>query len=177
MSSPLELVRKSLSPADGDIEHAVLHHFVIGGGCLGPPVPIEELSGWLGFQIVLLSGMEDDFSGIVSLRDRLIGINAHHHPRRRRFSIAHELGHVVLAHPPEHRITLEASRRLDREANRCAAELLMPLGLLMPHLARRLSLVQLATIFAVSEQAMVHRLKSLSVPGVLPQSVFHSRRG
>jgi hypothetical protein len=88
--------------------------------------------------------------------------------RRRRFSIAHEIGHFVL-HPARARherggTVNEAMRTQEREADAFAAELLMP-----EHLVRRAALEdgadvrRLADRFEVSETAMSLRLRRLGL--------------
>ena len=87
---------------------------------------------------------------------------------RRRFSIAHEVGHFVL-HPgrlaPERSgMANEAMRFEEREADSFAAELLMP-----EHMVRRAALQdgadasRLADRFEVSEAAMSLRLRRLGL--------------
>ena len=50
-------------------------------------------------------------SGILLREERLIGLNANHAPVRRRFSLAHELGHHFLKHhlwfEDNHEVTLD----------------------------------------------------------------------
>lgn len=95
-----------------------------------------------------------------------IGVNASEGFRRKRFTIAHELGHFVL-----HRndigdgITDDAlyrsglSSAKEREANRFAADLLMPQHLIMRVLHQgNHDVASLANLFAVSEAAMRIRL-------------------
>jgi predicted transcriptional regulator len=88
--------------------------------------------------------------------------------RRRRFTIAHEIGHFVL-HPervaPERGGTVnEAMKIQEREADRFAAELLMP-----EHLVRKAvqdegaDVRRLAERFEVNEQAMTVRLRRLGL--------------
>jgi hypothetical protein len=85
---------------------------------------------------------------------------------RRRFAIAHEIGHFVL-HPERRRLESggavnEAGRREEREADAFAAELLMP-----EHLVREAvrehgpDAARLADRFEVSRKAMQARLRSL----------------
>lgn len=121
----------------------------------------------------------------------IIGVNASHAMIRKRFTIAHELGHLLLhddharidhsypevAETPRLRLTAlrsklsgEASDPREIEANRFAAALLMPVHLLERSLRnQRLPLNEgdigkLATTFKVSVQAMNFRLMNLGVP-------------
>ncbi|HCR55632.1 TPA: ImmA/IrrE family metallo-endopeptidase, partial [Candidatus Saccharibacteria bacterium] len=85
---------------------------------------------------------DDDLSGFL-YRDRarrkaIIGVNSEHHPNRRNFTIAHELGHYVLHDFDDLHVDREfkvwlrsdASSRgtniEEKEANLFAAEVLMP---------------------------------------------------
>lgn len=102
-----------------------------------------------------------------------IAVNRGHHPHRRRFSIAHELGHAVLRHecdyyldywgddawePPGYRYFDE------REANQFAAALLMDDRALRRDIANGLrDLHTLADRYQVSEAAMNFRLINLSL--------------
>jgi IrrE N-terminal-like domain len=106
-----------------------------------------------------------------------IGINSLHHPNRRRFTLAHELAHVVL-HPAElkkavhvdkgslrrNRVSAAGTDMLEIEANAFAAELLMPEELLSAVLDEKLDLEDpqvleaLANKFRVSMTALQHRL-------------------
>jgi Zn-dependent peptidase ImmA (M78 family) len=134
-------------------------------GPLRLPVPVEELAASLGFQVVGLSNIPDEFSGIVSIRDRLIGINARHHRHRRRFSICHELAHILLNHPPESQCSLAEIALYNAEADECASELLMPTQLLSFYMQRSRITTELARIFDVSEEAMARKLRTLDPPG------------
>src|SRR5215813_4309479 len=74
---------------------ALLTKFKVAGG----PVPVEKIARSLGIRIDL-DEVDDDLSGFL-VRDEknkrtVIGANKSHHPRRRRFTIAHELGHYLL---------------------------------------------------------------------------------
>ena len=93
--------------------------------------------------------------------------------RRRRFTIAHEIGHFVL-HPARVRperggVVTEAMRSEEREADTFAAELLMPEPLVRQAvLEQGANASLLADRFQVSTKAMEIRLRRL---GVLPQGL------
>lgn len=131
----------------------------------------------------------EDLSGVlVKEGDRkVIGVSSSHAITRQRFTIAHELGHLVLEHNGEVFVdkTLRNQAMVIRrdgksslgvdaeeiEANRFAAELLMPADLIAEQVAKTLAkkskltpdeLVQgLAQAFEVSPQAMGYRLTNL----------------
>ena len=109
----------------------------------------------------------------------IIGVNARHHPNRRRFSIAHELGHYLL-HKGEDRVFIDAAVFFrsegatattwaqEKEANTFAAELLLP-----EHTIREawradpidvfddVAIKRWADRFGVSPQALLIRLTEL----------------
>lgn len=79
---------------------------------------------------------------------------------RRRFSAAHELGHLIL-----HRQPAPGSALHEREADRFAAEFLMPAADIRPILPHRLDLAQLVELqqqWGVSVQALLHRCNDLN---------------
>lgn len=105
-----------------------------------------------------------------------IGVNANEGPQRRRFTAAHELGHYIL-----HRDMLEDGEHFDRlfgdaaksnptfpfqpeheiQANRFAADILMPSDRVLQAYRMHQSLTKVAEIYGVSKQAMRIRLESL----------------
>jgi hypothetical protein len=151
------------------------------------PVPVEQIARADGIDIRYESA-DDGLSGFLLRRTSapeewraIIGVNVSHHENRRRFSIAHELGHLFL-HPGGEvvhvdRDTIFHLRRRDsesakgtdpeeREANAFAAELLMPETFLQRDLENVVFLddsdVQgLADRYQVSQHAMTIRLANL----------------
>lgn len=153
-------------------------------GIYKPPIPVEQIAEQLGATLTY-----EPFEGNVSAmlyRDgqrTIIGINASHARPRRRFSIAHEIGHLRL-HPGRPVILDQlvrvnyrdekSSLATDQEeiaANAFAAELLMPEALVVREVDRHLGLVgtddvklikELARTFDVSKDAMSFRLINLA---------------
>jgi Zn-dependent peptidase ImmA (M78 family) len=87
---------------------------------------------------------------------------------RQRFTIAHELGHFALNHGPRPRDSAEAFSLsnydpLESEANKFAAELLMPAAVVngMIRMHDITDFEQLAAMFNTSGVAMKFRLKNL----------------
>lgn len=159
-----------------------------GLNIIGPPVPVDFVAKNMGATLVLepFKG-DDDISGILYRKDNhtIIGINSVHSETRRRFTIAHEIGHLTL-----HRKELfvdkvvrvdfrdrKSSLAIDEEemaANSFAAELLMPRDFISKEISRKLSkrssplakeklINDLAKIFKVSLQAMEYRLNNLGI--------------
>ncbi len=134
-------------------------------GGLSPPVAIRMVAESLGFQVVALHNVPDEFSGIVSVRHGLIGVNGNHHPHRQRFSVAHELAHIILGHPPERSCSNAEIRLFNEEADICASELLIPPHLLAEWLQKTRNVASLSRVFDVSIGAMRHGLRNLSAAG------------
>ncbi|MFZ0774023.1 MAG: ImmA/IrrE family metallo-endopeptidase [Candidatus Sulfotelmatobacter sp.] len=139
-----------------------------------PPVPVERIAEVLGLEVRHLPS-PDEISGalIRKGKDLIIGVNSHQHPNRQRFTIAHEIAHFVLhkgrsLHVDEDFcINRDGSNNLDEmQANRFAAELLMPEGLVEADVSR-FNVVDarivglLASKYRVSSQAMQIRLSNL----------------
>src|SRR6516225_5201897 len=61
------------------------------------PVPLDTVGKYFSAQI-RRAPLDDELSGMIFIRDNvpIIGINATHHPHRQRFTLAHEIGHLVL---------------------------------------------------------------------------------
>lgn len=148
---------------------------------ISPPVPVDHIATILGSEI-RYSPFDGNLSGMIFRgEDRIvIGVNSIHHPNRQRFTIAHEIGHLWLHKGKEiyidrsFRVNLRddvSSQGIDREemeANRFAAELLMPYDMLMTDLegqeidmedAKDVEI--LAERYKVSIQAMTFRLTNL----------------
>lgn len=153
------------------------------GGVHTPPVPVEDIARRLGAEL-RYSPYEGELSGMVYRDgDRIVvGVNSLHHPNRQRFTIAHEIGHLLLHRGKEvhidrtFRVNLRddvSSKAVDQEeiqANRFAAELLMPRGMLIEDLKTQQidyeneeALGELAKRYRVSLQAMTFRLANLGL--------------
>jgi Zn-dependent peptidase ImmA (M78 family) len=138
-----------------------LRSFEKHAGELHPPIPVEKLAAWLGYQVVDLFHVPDEFSALVSTQDKLIGINGNHHRHRRRFSLSHEIAHIVMKHPPEKRCTREEVALFNAEADLCAAALLIPEHFLRSRLEATVDIPRLAEVFDVSKEAMERRIRRL----------------
>ena len=113
--------------------------------------------------------LANDIAGCIVRRGDTycIGVNNRHPLTRRRFSAAHELYHYL-----EHRhlmqgaamyCTRESSQDLrEREANRFAAELLMP-AIWFKYYVRFGSMRYLADTFGVSRPAVARRMQELAI--------------
>jgi Zn-dependent peptidase ImmA (M78 family) len=150
------------------------------------PVPVEWLAEEIGARLSYRS-LDGDISGILYRNepgDPVIGVNARDARTRQRFTIAHELGHLLLH--PGHQIIVDklvkvnfrrtasmpvAGLAEEREANAFAAELLMPERLLKDAASQIVGdsvlystdglIRELAALFDVSLQSMGYRLVNL----------------
>jgi|SRR5579884_510467 hypothetical protein len=128
------------------------------------PVPVEALAeDHLG--LLVEEESELGCSGLLLPAERRVVVNATEPPARRRFTLAHELGHWVCQVLEGHvapvycrsaDLAPDAPRTLEREANVFAAELLMPESAVRAAFAG--SIPACAASFGVSEEAMHWRL-------------------
>ena len=68
-----------------------------------PPVPVEKIAAALGAKIKY-APYEGEIAGMLARGNGevVIGVNSLHHPNRQRFTIAHELGHLLLHNEDVH---------------------------------------------------------------------------
>ena len=163
---------------------AILDRFAIKSA----PVAVDKVAKGLGAQL-RYSPLDEELSGMIYIHDEtpIIGVNARHHPNRQRFTIAHEIGHLVL-----HRDLIAGKVHVDKQfpvefaglnrdskstagtesvevqANQFASQLLMPTAFLTTALASKpfdiddeSPLNELAKKFRVSRQALEFRIRNL----------------
>ena len=149
-------------------------------GASEAPIPVEDIAHWLGAH-VRYSPFDGELAGMLvrGEGDTVIGVNSLHHVNRQRFTIAHECGHLLLHKGDVH---IDRSFRVNRrdsvssqaidpkeiEANRFAAEILMPSEMLLEDLVEydidvedENQIRELARKYGVSVQAMTHRITNL----------------
>jgi len=159
-------------------------------GISEPPVPVAEIATKEGATIVRsrFDGTESGFA-LRDGRQIIIGINNRTGRKRQRFSIAHELGHVIL-HPlipliVDHALRVDwrddvsslGTDAQEIEANAFGAALLMPQSMVIDQIQRYVAssydsntgissgelITQLARRFDVSSEAMGFRLINLGI--------------
>ena len=96
----------------------------------GPLPDLVALVESAGIPVILLESFHDKHSA-TSHRGRwvkwIVALNANHTASRRRFSLAHDLGHIVLGHEPHDVVGEEGGpQRLEAEADEFAVALLFP---------------------------------------------------
>jgi Zn-dependent peptidase ImmA (M78 family) len=155
-----------------------------------PAVPVEAIAARHGIEVLHRSFDEAELSGFLARQPgtrAVIGINSDQPPNRRRFTVAHELGHFFLHgeqgqqevhvdHTKDFQVKLRgpaSSKGVDDEeveANLFAAELLMPTRFLQRDFSQGFdvsdddeAVVRLAKRYGVSTQAMSIRLGYLGL--------------
>jgi len=129
---------------------------------LVPMGPIKELVGWAesagcivmhcDFAALSVDGVTASSPGMPPC----IFLNRNQPADRQRYSLGHELGHIVM-----HRVPSPA---MEDEANAFASALLMPARDIRPYLSGRLSIQKLAElklVWRVSMQALLYRAKTV----------------
>jgi len=184
------VVKAAVGPAKAE---AAANRLLKQYGIERPPIDPVGLAKQEGI-VVVYEPMPADTSSLL-LREssgrRVIGVNARHAESRKRFSVAHEIGHALLhfdAKAPSKSeaavsrplevlfrdgLAQQGTDEVEIDANVFAASLLMPAQLLRPAFRDALqgqgprSLVRvierLARDFDVSEQALRYRLINLNL--------------
>jgi Zn-dependent peptidase ImmA (M78 family) len=132
-----------------------------------PPFDVRGIADQIG--VVVRDVPSPGWDGAVrsNATSAIVWLNADHPEARRRFTLAHELGHLLL-HPTgemfrDSESQLAAPDRREVEANKFAAALLMPISVLEPIVVgpRPRTAAQLAALFQVSVEAMGYQIEKL----------------
>jgi Zn-dependent peptidase ImmA (M78 family) len=155
---------------------------------VGFPVPVERLAESIGAKVVF-NNFNEEISGLLlrTNENLIIGVAKEQPLTRQRFTIAHEIGHILLHEFSDVHVdknfavmfrSAESSTAQDVfeiEANAFAAELLMPEAFLEKELRTTSldveddeQLRRLAKKYQVSSQAMTYRLHNLMARHRLP---------
>lgn len=150
-------------------------------GITNAPIDVEAIAARMGVTVSYESYKEELSGVLVKEKDRnVIGVNSFHSKTRQRFTIAHEIGHLLLKHKGEIFVDQTVMKREGRssqavdlqeiDANSFAAELLMPEYLVNEAVQKKRAessssqlINDLATEFQVSPQAMEYRLTNLGM--------------
>jgi Zn-dependent peptidase ImmA (M78 family) len=149
------------------------------------PIDIDKIARSANVKLIK-QDLDNEISGVLKIEEdgsAVVIVNATHPPNRQRFTIAHELGHFFLHHKPGIHIDKvflrdassgEGLHTIEIEANRFAAELLMPDSLVQKELEKQIRLnkdafwdtdndilTSLADKFKVSTHAMSIKLAEL----------------
>lgn len=137
-----------------------------------PPTPVLEIAEDNGVNVVFADfGVNaETVSGLCDFPNSRIYVNQDDSSERQAFTIAHELGHWLLhraifeKEPDRYPVLPRFSHPnhadpLEKEANKFAATLLVPLNLLRP--VKNSPVSALASVFGVSRTMMEYRLKNV----------------
>lgn len=137
------------------------------------PIQTVALANALGLGVWHVPNWPDDLSGkIVRSQEHggpsgyAIYVNKSHHVNRRRFTTAHEIGHFILHEDQigdgivdDGLYRSRLTNAMEAQANKMAADILMPRHLLNQHIERGVTdVATLAKLFQVSESAMSIRV-------------------
>lgn len=151
------------------------------------PIDLTKVAKGNGITISEAPSKSDELSGLLlkSEKKTLVGVNAFHHSNRKRFTIAHELGHYFLHETGDTFVDENSNLELlvkfrdnsapfsqeEREANSFAAALLMPAESVKKHFNGLLDVIddtaeiikKLSDKYEVSYDAMMYRLINLNL--------------
>ena len=147
------------------------------------PVPIVKIASDVGLDIYETDEFHDNLSGSLKKEgDKfVIYVNAKQSPKRKRFTIAHEIAHYFLHKdkigtehvdnvkqpaPELHRedgvVMTQEQRHLEQEANELAADLLMPRDAFLREWEKATDVSEVAHAFKVSTSAATVRALKLA---------------
>lgn len=142
------------------------------------PVKIVTIAREVGIQVYKSPNLDANTSGYCHIKDGEVRIvvNQFENVNRRRFTVAHELGHIILGHLQDEPKLFRSdsfdvfdspkfASSKEIEANKFAAEILMPTSAVLKYYRAQVvkNTESLASLFQVSTQAMYFRLKNLGV--------------
>ncbi len=122
---------------------------------------------------------QSDFSAVTVFREsrRIIIVNEAHTEVRQASSLAHELSHLLLQHPPHHAVADNGCRlsfgEMEKEANYLAGVLLAPRDGVLFAVREGLSVLEAAAHFGVSAQMMQWRFNDT---GAIRQARYERAR-
>ncbi len=133
------------------------------------PVPVEKIVEYLGFECHLfVPNIEtQDIAGAVNHRNKKIFVNEFDSPKRQLFTVAHEIGHIVLQGDQKDYVDYRRNNSSDskeKEANYFAGCLLMPDDI-FSYQWKLLNgdIVKLSELFGVSTPAVAVRANILGL--------------
>ena len=147
------------------------------------PVPIVTIAKELGIDVYETDEFKDDLSGSIKKEGEnfAIYVNVNQSPWRKRFTIAHEIGHFLKHREkidPEHTDTVKQpspelhredgvilsaeERKMEQEANEIAADILMPKDAFVREFEKATDIAEVAKKFGVSASAATVRALKLT---------------
>lgn len=150
------------------------------------PVEISIIAKKMGFKVILANHLPDNDSGIIIVGDKAqekfnhrqcVFINKYMKPRKRRFVLAHEIGHYLLTFDPSQEENFvssydkKVSDETEAKVNAFATNLLMPeeafivkYNQLKQQEFKLYRIVEvLADTFGVTEKMVLNRIRELEI--------------
>ncbi len=172
------------SPRKAETLRLVVERLLNDCGVINPPVPVTLIAQNLGAEI-RYSPFDGNLAGMLVRREgspSVIGVNSSHHINRQRFTIAHECGHLCLHKGKDvyidrgfpvvvnrrDELSTQAIDPDEIEANRFAAELLIPYNMILNDtdgfdIEEDEDLNKLGDRYQVSIQALTYRINNLAI--------------
>ncbi len=138
-------------------------------GITEPPVDLQRLLEKQGYEYLEVDTFPKKVDALFVETDDAcyFAVNSCHHLHRKRFSVAHEFGHILLKHnvgyydsdisidnPLDAQSHNSSEDAFEKEANAFAGELLIPLDMLKKEFGKTPEIGVLAGAFLVSQDAM-----------------------
>lgn len=127
-----------------------------------PPVKLSIILRYLGVNAIKADPRMIDvikISAFIVLEEKLIVYSDSDPTVRKRFGVAHEIGHYILNHnTPNHSLNLTSADPKETEANIFASELLIPYEWIKKDMSWDSKIPDLAKKYWVSQEAMGWRL-------------------
>ncbi len=137
-----------------------------------PPIKLSKIAVYLGLDIYGSREFGKNISGKIYIKNgkyRIV-VNLEKEKVRQRFTVAHEIAHFILHKEQigdglieDELYRSELSNEQEKEANELAADIIMPMPILMTEARKyNFDISELARLFQVSEIAMAIRLGYVS---------------
>jgi Zn-dependent peptidase ImmA (M78 family) len=138
------------------------------------PVNMSIILEGYGFQYLEVESFPEKLDALFIFNNGIsyAAVNKNHHLHRKKFSLAHELGHKLMNHdvnyykssftidnPPNKDEHHKLEDIFEKEANIFAGELLVPLNMLKSEFKKSQDIPSLSRIFEVSQEVMSIRIK------------------
>jgi Zn-dependent peptidase ImmA (M78 family) len=137
---------------------------------IDPPVNLSKILEQNNLKLAMASFKDSSVAGAFDKEQKTIFLSKFDSPKRQMFTVAHELGHIILGHKKKfdvfyrqqtHEFNGSDDAKDEKEANYFAASLLMPKELVQKFWEIHHDIELLAAYFGVSRSAAYWRLKNL----------------
>lgn len=138
---------------------------------IDPPVNLAKILEFYDVSLSYAGFKKPDVSGAYDAKEKMIYLNKADSKKRQLFTVAHELGHIILGHQKKFDVFYRTQatqfngqqEEEEKAANYFAASLLMPQELTEKTWAKYHDIELTAAFFGVSRTAAFWRLKNLGL--------------